>query len=105
MEEFAEDFGLAIKEILYSGEAFLGFALDHVASESPGRGSKSENRHVWAGVLYGAAKRLHQEAGFDLGIEDAEFFYIGGGADGLGEIGSLVVELEGEAHGFGGDEN
>lgn len=105
LQEFAKDFGLGVEKIFYGGEAFLGAAFDHVTGESPGRSGKTENGNVRASIANGAAKRLHQKAGFDFGIEDAKFFYISFGANGFGKIGAFVFKLESKAHGFGGDED
>jgi hypothetical protein len=105
LEKCAENFGLGVEEIFYGGEAFLGAAFDHVAGEGPGRSGETENGDIRAGIANGAAKRFHQEAGFDFGIEDAEFFYIGFGANGFGEIGALVLKFESKSHRLGGDED
>lgn len=105
VKKFAEDFGFAIEEIFYGGEAFFCAALDHVASEGPGGSGKAEDGDVRADVFDGAAKGFHEEAGFDFGVEDVEFFYILWGADRFREVWSLVFELKGKAHGFCGDKN
>jgi hypothetical protein len=105
LQEIAKDFRLGVEKAFYGGEAFLGAAFDHVTGERPGRSGETENGDVRACIANGAAKRFHQKAGFEFGIEYAEFFYIGFGANGFGKIGAFVLKFERKAHGFGGDKD
>lgn len=101
MEQFPEDLRFVVEEAFDRGKTFFGAALDHVAGEGPGGSGKAQDGNVGPNVIYGATQGFHQEAGFFLGIKDVEFFYIGFRSNWLRKIRTCVLEFEGEAHGFG----
>lgn len=104
-EQLAENFGLVVEETFDRGEAFFGAALDHVAGEGPGGGGETQNGNVGADEFNGATEGFHEEASFFLRIKNVEFFYIAFGANGMGEIGTGILQFKSKAHGFGGDED
>lgn len=79
--------------------------FDHVAGQSPRRGGKAEDGNIGTSVFHRAAKGFYQEASFDFGVEEVEFFHVGFSANRFGEVWTFVLEFESEAHGFGRDEN
>src|SRR5208337_790582 len=71
-KQVAEDLRFAIEKFFDQGKAVFGAAFDHVTGEGPRRGSEAEDGNIWADLGAGAAKGVHEEAGFDFRVEDVE---------------------------------